>query len=122
MKLSEMSLKEFSVKSAKLLPILKTLAKDKEILGIMYKKVKLKKGATEAQVKMAMTEYNIDKYTDLMTLILEKHMTTVCSIFAILHDCTVAEVEEWSFGQFTDAVAEILGDEGFAKLFTLAHK
>lgn len=122
MKLSQLKVKEFKQVSLRLLPLLKKITGDEQIKGAMFKPVPIKMGMTELEIKQIKSEYKINKIYEVIELLLEKHDETFYNILAILNDVTPQEVEEWTLSQLVNSIANIIDDEGFARLFTLAVK
>lgn len=122
MKLSQLKVKEFKQLSIKLLPLLKKITGDKQLKEAMFRPVPIKMGMTELEIKQVKSEYKINKIYEVIELLLEKHDETFYNILAILNDVTPQEVEEWTLSQLVESIVNILEDEGFLRLFTLAAK
>ena len=102
-----------------ILPIAKEILKDPELLNIWYRKINLKPGMTEQEIKIAKANYGVDKVTDLIPYIISNHDKNIYKILAVLNDKKPKEIEEQGFMETIAQLTEALNDEALQKLFTL---
>lgn len=119
MKLSEMTNKEAMRVTIKLLPIIKNIITDRELLKIWYKEIKLELGMTEQEIKLEKGLYATEKILDLVPYVVENHESDMYKLLSILNNKSVEEVENQSFAETIAQITESLNDEGLAKLFTM---
>lgn len=119
MKLSEMKNKDAIKATVMLMPQIKKILADRELLNIWFRKLDLEVGMTEQEVKLEQSLYATEKFTDLIPLALEKHEEEIYKIIAIINGMDYKEVAEQEFATTISQIFELLDDEALAKLFTI---
>ena len=119
MKLSEMKNKDAIKALCQLTPVIKKIVGDRKILKVWFRKIELKEGASQSDIKVENTKYVAEKLLDIVPLIFENHEKEVYKILSILNNKTSEEVEEQDFLQTLSQFTEVLNDPALLKLFTM---
>lgn len=118
MKLSELTTKQALSKMLVLIPAVKELTGDMELLELFKKGYSISPNATAEEIEAIKMKVGTEKLMDIIAMVIEKHENVIYKILSIVNERDIKEIQEQSIIETFSQIQSLFEDKALMQLFT----
>lgn len=118
MKLSELTTKQALSKMLVLIPVVKELTGDMELLELFKKGYSISPDATAEEIEAIKMKVGTEKLMDITAMLIEKHENVIYKILSVMNEREIKEIQEQSIIETFSQIQSLFEDKALMQLFT----
>lgn len=118
MKLSELTTKQALSKMLVLIPAVKELTGDMELLELFKKGYSISPNATAEEIEAIKMKVGTEKLMDIIAMVIEKHENVIYKILSVVNERDIKEIQEQSIIETFSQIQSLFEDKALMQLFT----